>query len=144
MLKKEGKISDEDIENMDNWKHSGFNVYLGKIIDVDDTESMGNLARYLIRAPISQERMRYISKKDSKDGVAKVIYTSKDSKTSEIIPALEFLARLITHIPNKGEQLVRYCGYYSNKSRGIRKKEKGEVAKKPANKNESSSKKYIR
>lgn len=29
---------------------------------------------------------------------------------------------LITHIPNKGEQMVRYYGYYSNKARGMRKK----------------------
>ena len=28
----------------------------------------------------------------------------------------------MTHIPNKGEQLVRYYGFYSNKSRGVRKK----------------------
>jgi hypothetical protein len=28
----------------------------------------------------------------------------------------------VTHIPNKGEQMVRYYGYYSNKSRGMRKK----------------------
>lgn len=144
MLKKEGKITQEDIENMDSWKHSGFNVYLGKVIDEDDTESMGNLARYLIRAPISQERMKYISKKDSKDGEGKVIYRSKDGKSTEIIPALEFLARLITHIPNKGEQLVRYCGYYSNKSRGIRKKENGDETKKPMAKNESGSKKVFK
>ncbi len=32
------------------------------------------------------------------------------------------LAQLVTHIPNKGEQMVRYYGYYSNKSRGLRKK----------------------
>jgi hypothetical protein len=30
--------------------------------------------------------------------------------------------QLVTHIPNKGEQMVRYYGYYSNKSRGMRKK----------------------
>ena len=29
----------------------------------------------------------------------------------------------MTHIPNKGEQLVRYYGYYSNKARGVRRKE---------------------
>lgn len=28
----------------------------------------------------------------------------------------------MTHIPNKGEQMVRYYGFYSNKSRGLRKK----------------------
>jgi len=35
------------------------------------------------------------------------------------IRALDWLAQLFTHIPNKGEQMVRYYGYYSNKSRGI-------------------------
>jgi hypothetical protein len=36
------------------------------------------------------------------------------------------LQPLTTHIPNKGEQLIRYYGYYSNVSRGKRKKEKPE------------------
>jgi hypothetical protein len=39
-----------------------------------------------------------------------------------IVLAVDFMAKLVTHIPNKGEQLVRYYGYYSNKSRGLRKK----------------------
>ncbi len=88
--------------------------------------------------------MKYISKKDSKDGEAKVIYTSKDGKKTEIIPALEFLARLITHIPNKGEQLVRYYGYYANRSRGERKKENREEKIKPTVKIESDSKKKFK
>ena len=33
-------------------------------------------------------------------------------------------SNLTTHIPNKGEQLIRYYGYCSNVSRGKRKKEK--------------------
>ena len=37
--------------------------------------------------------------------------------------ALDWLALLTTHIPIKGEQMVRYYGYYSNKSRGMRKKD---------------------
>ncbi len=36
--------------------------------------------------------------------------------------ALDWLARLVTHIPSRYEQTVRYYGYYSNKSRGMRKK----------------------
>ena len=35
---------------------------------------------------------------------------------------MQALAQLVTHIPNKGEQMVRYYGFYSNKSRGLRKK----------------------
>ena len=37
---------------------------------------------------------------------------------------MDWIATLTTHIPNKGEQLIRYYGYYSNVSRGKRKKEK--------------------
>jgi hypothetical protein len=35
-----------------------------------------------------------------------------------IIDALDWLAQLVTHIPDRGEQMVRYYGFYSNKSRG--------------------------
>jgi hypothetical protein len=35
---------------------------------------------------------------------------------------LDWSAQLVTHISNKGEQMVRYYGFYSNKSRGLRKK----------------------
>ena len=35
---------------------------------------------------------------------------------------MQTLAQLVTHIPDKGEQMVRYYGFYSNKSRGLRKK----------------------
>jgi len=30
---------------------------------------------------------------------------------------------MCSHVPNRGEQMVRYYGYYSNVSRGKRKKE---------------------
>ena len=75
--------------------------------------------------------MTYITAKDSSDRVAKVIYQSKDSKTTKTFDALDWLAQLVSHIPNKGEQpveslkverMVRYYGFYSNKSRGLRKK----------------------
>jgi hypothetical protein len=35
---------------------------------------------------------------------------------------LDWLALLVTHIPDRYEQTTRYYGYYSNKSRGLRKK----------------------
>jgi len=36
---------------------------------------------------------------------------------------VEWLAAMCSHIPNRGEQMVRYYGYYSNVSRGKRQKE---------------------
>jgi hypothetical protein len=66
--------------------------------------------------------MTYVAARDTSDGQAKVIYRSKDGRTSKIFEALDWLAQMVTHIPNKSEHMVRYYGYYSNKSRGMRKK----------------------
>ena len=66
--------------------------------------------------------MIYVPTKESADGVAKVVYTSKDRKSQKIFNALDWLAQLVTHIPGRYEQTVRYYGFYSNKSRGLRKK----------------------
>jgi len=120
MLKAEGKINNTVIDNMMTWHHSGFNVYFGSAIWPHNEEGLENLARYIIRASFSQERMTYIPDDESADGTAKVIYDSKDGKTTKTFDALDWLAQLVTHIPNKGEQMVRYYGYYSNKSRGMR------------------------
>ena len=45
MLKAEGKINDVVIENMMNWRHSGFNVYCGNAIWPHNEEGLENLAR---------------------------------------------------------------------------------------------------
>ena len=103
MLKAEGKITDVIIENMMNWHHSGFNVYCGHAIWPHNEEGLENLARYIIRASFSQQRMKYVAAQDSSDAIAKVIYESKDGKTSKTFEALDWLAQLTTHIPNKGE-----------------------------------------
>ena len=54
---------------------------------------------------------------------SKVSYQSKDGKEEKVFDALEWLAAMCSHVPNKGEQMVRYYGYYSNVSRGKRQKE---------------------
>ena len=47
-----------------------------------------------------------------------VIYCSKDGKQEKVFDALEWIAAMGSHVPNKAEQMVRYYGYYSNVSRG--------------------------
>ncbi len=77
---------------------------------------MENLARYIIRASFSQERMTY-----HRD-IGQVEYKSKDGSQTKAFDAVEWLAAMCSHVPNKGEQMVRYYGYYSNAARGKRKK----------------------
>jgi hypothetical protein len=108
MLKAEGKISDTVIENMLSWRHSGLNVYCGPTIWPNNDQGLEDPARYIIRACFSQQRMTHIAAADTLDGQAKVIYRSKDGRTSKTFEALDWLAQLVTHIPDKGERMVRY------------------------------------
>jgi hypothetical protein len=41
----------------------------------------------------------------------------------EILEPLDVIAKITQHIPEPGEHLVRYYGWYSNKSRGLRAKQ---------------------
>jgi hypothetical protein len=122
MLYKEGKINDAVSENMLSWRHSGFHGYIGDRITPSDKTGLCNLVRYIIRACFSQERKVYVPAEDLAAGFAEVVYTSKDRKSRKVFNALDWLARLVTHIPGRYEQTVRYYGWYSNKSRGMRKK----------------------
>ena len=117
MLKKRGLIGQTTIKLIQSWRHSGFNVYCTDRIYPRDTKSMENLARYIIRASFSQERLNYISE------ASKVIYKSKNGSDTKEFEAVDFIASICSHIPNKNEQMVRYTGYYSNVCRGRRKRQ---------------------
>jgi len=116
MLLAKGKITQDMISLLDKWRHTGFNVFCGPRILPWHRRSMENLARYIVRASFSQERMLYLRE------AAQVEYQSKDGKETKVFDALEWLAAMCSHVPGKGEQMVRYYGYYSNVARGKRKK----------------------
>ena len=73
-------------------------------ITPSDHNGLERLAQYIIRAPISQERMIYIPATEAADGIARVIYQAKDGGSSKTFLAIDWLAHLITHIPNKGNR----------------------------------------
>ena len=71
-----------------NWHHSGFNIYCGPAINPGDQEGLEKLAQYIIRAPLSQERLLYIPASEVPDGIARVIYRGKNSSVRESFMAL--------------------------------------------------------
>ena len=60
MLLNKGKIAKEMIAMLSTWRHSGFHVFCGNRISPTDDTAMENLARYIIRASFSQERMQHL------------------------------------------------------------------------------------
>jgi hypothetical protein len=59
MLLAKGKITQDMIALLDKWRHTGFNVFAGSRILSRHEKSLENLARYIVRASFSQERMTY-------------------------------------------------------------------------------------
>ena len=82
---------------LDGWRHSGFNVFAGKRIQPREKKSLENLAAYLIRAAFSQKRMNYCPEE------ASVLYRSKDGKEKRTYDALEWLAAMACHVPERGK-----------------------------------------
>jgi hypothetical protein len=123
LLQDEGLLSEERTELLLSWRHTGFSVHTGVRVEPEDEGALERLARYILRPPISLERMQW-------EGVGEVRYRLKAGHdrgprqtrgtTGEFDPA-EFLARVIMHIPEPRRHLVRYYGAYSNVSRGKRK-----------------------
>jgi hypothetical protein len=104
-------------------------------VEPENQPAVERLARYIMRPPISLERMLW-------DGVGEVRYRRKvghedpvlNRDPVETFDPLEFLARVIMHIPEPRRHLVRYYGWYSNVSRGKRRRqEEGGESSRSAN-----------
>ncbi len=72
------------------------------------TRAKRKLVGYMLRAPMPLEKMTY----DAATGT--VIYRSKMhlglKRNFQVMPGAEWLELLCKHIPERYEQLVRYCG----------------------------------
>ncbi len=112
MLLVKGLITERVVELIYSWRYTGFGVYCGKRVYPKEQRLTENLARYIIRASFSRERMKYFPDE------AKVTYWSKYRKEVKEFNSLEWMAALVSHIPDRGGQTVRYYGHYSNVTRG--------------------------
>ncbi len=122
MLKAEGKIGDETIRKLLGWKHSGFNVHNGVRIKRSDEEGRERLSRYILRNTFSIEKMTFVEETGHVIYQAKMTY-GKNRKNFEVYKADAFIAAITQHIPQKSFQMIRYYGWYSNRSRGMRLKQ---------------------
>jgi len=117
---REGKIDEALIKKLLGWRHSGFSLHHQVRINSQDRMGREKLAQYLLCSPFSQQKMRYLPKTQA------VLYRSKMNpvlkRNFEVFPVLDWIAALTAHIPNQGEHLVRYYGWYRDVSRGKPKK----------------------
>lgn len=124
------ELFDEDqAAGMLTWPHSGFHVHTAVWVADDDRAFATRLARYCARNPLALERLTY-------DRAAKTVTYRSDKTTgptagTETVDPSAFLARVLTHIPDKGQVTTRYYGWYANRPRGRRRKVEPAVAQAP-------------
>ncbi len=115
MMVSKRRLSAEFAQNISNWRHSGFQVHCGPPVEADQPQALERLAAYILRPSFASTRVRYLA------GSGQVQYrTAKGVARS--MDALDWIAQVVSHIPDPGEQMVRYYGWYSNASRGKRRK----------------------
>jgi len=147
----EEKIEPAVVENMRTWEHSEFSVDQSVLLPEGDQAGIERLMQYMTRCPFSLSRLVKVS-----DTGQIVYHTEKQAcrafldpngdgtqagvkRNFQILPPLDFLAEFTQHIPAKGSHLIRYYGWYSNKSRGMRKKAVVEASAEPSSENSDSA-----
>jgi hypothetical protein len=101
-----------------SWKHSGFSIDSGTRIY--DDKARESLSQYIVRAPVSLEKIVWEKKTDTVVWKSPVKGPHKGKE--KYFSGPDFIARLTLHIPPKGKHLVRRYGIYSSRARGTWKK----------------------
>jgi Putative transposase len=71
LLLAEGKITQEVVQNIRSWKHSGFSVDQSVRLEAGDQEGIQRLIQYFLCCPFSQARMIEVTQ------AGKVIYKTE-------------------------------------------------------------------
>jgi hypothetical protein len=132
LLLAENRIDCDTVRQMKAWPHSGFSVNACVYLPAGDTAGLERLAQYMLRCPFSLARLVRLTqsgfvvyraeKTDCRrfPEAASADLRGGPSRNFQVFEALDFLAELTQHIPDKGEHLVRYYGCYSHRRIAMR------------------------
>jgi len=108
-------LSPEWAERLLSWPHTGFNVH--SLVRTKTKMEAEGVGKYMIRPILALERLTFLEHE------GKVGYRhGENGAEQETMDYLEFIARVTSHIPDKGQVMVRYYGPYANAYRGKVKK----------------------
>jgi len=99
------------VKKMLLWKHSGFSVH--SKVRAETKQEIEKIGKYMIRPLLSLERLCF----EQKEGLVSYRYGKKHLQ-EEKMDYLAFIARVTSHIPDKGQVMIRYYGLYANAHRG--------------------------
>jgi len=117
MLVRKELLSPEWAERILSWPHTGFNVH--SLVRTKTKIEAERVGKYMLRPILALDRLTFLEPE------GKVGYRwGRDGaeQEMEVMNYLEFIARGTSHVPDKGQVMVRYFGLYGNAHRGKVKK----------------------
>jgi hypothetical protein len=114
-------LSPEWADRLLSWRHTGFNVH--SRVRARTKREAERVGKYMIRPLLSLQRLSL----DERTGQVGYRY-GKEARETERMDYLEFIARVTSHIPDKGQVTGHYIGLYANGHRGKVRKEGGRRA----------------
>jgi len=114
LLRDKDLITEERIDLLLSWRNSGFSIHNHTTVYPNDAEGLHRLACYLMRAPANLSRLRFHPESKL------LIYEPKAGREVDdqaLLDPLEFLARVLIHIPEPNKHLVHFYGAYANRVR---------------------------
>jgi len=90
---------------------------LGSLVRAKTKIEAERVGKYMLRPVLALERLTFLEP----EGKVGYRYGEKGVE-QETMDYLEFIARVTSHIPDKGQVMVRYYGLYANAHRGKVKK----------------------
>ncbi len=107
---KHGAITEERIDLLRSWRHSGFGVNSDRRIAAGDRVELESVLQYIDRAPVSLKRLQY-------QGDGRVLYRGNFhpalGRDYQLLSPLEFLALLVPHIALRFECRIHTYGALS-------------------------------
>jgi len=104
-------LSPEWADRILSWPHTGFNVH--SLVRAQTKPEAERVGKYMLRPILALERLTLLED----EGKVGYRYGEKGAEL-ETMDYLEFIARVTSHIPDKGQVMVRYYGLYANAHRG--------------------------
>jgi hypothetical protein len=124
-LHKAERLSESFMRNPLSWVHPGFSVFAGPPVEAAALTSLESQARYITRPALAMDALQELQ-----DGRL-AMETPPDPKTGATtvtLDPIEWIHRIVAHIPDPGRHGQRFYGVYSNRARGARSSAVGETA----------------
>jgi hypothetical protein len=112
IMVRKGKITEEIVDDMERWPHSGFNINWQRRVRAEDRKELEGLLCYMERAPVSLRRLTY----RAADGMVHYRSTKFHPRLGidhQLLTPLEFLALLTPHVLLRYEVTIRTYGALS-------------------------------